>query len=178
MTIFDIFKKRISAEDMGYVIYMLIVNEWVPILAKTIITSQKDKGKDPDALPGYPIFEIEFGLLAAAWLAIAEQYEDSQVSRILDGTHTAFIDHMKQMPINESEFKHIATLRTQRLREYMECLTSSLDSSKVMMELGKRFYWNIIGHEDPDLFLTTTVAATFTTTLEGVRRALKTYRVS
>jgi hypothetical protein len=144
----SLFKKKISAYDLGDVIYSHIRYEVMsqdsPLFHCKLI-SQLEENLD-DLPPAY-ILELLIGSLFGALLSIEKKYQYPNAGAIIDSMRHSFNSHaqpiIQSLAITDNQ---MTSLIVQRFHEYYESLNNKEGAGPVW-HLGKAYYWNIIGHK-------------------------------
>jgi len=144
------FKKRISAHELGDVIYAHIRYEVMspdsPLFHAKLISQLEE---NPDGLPPAYILELLIGSLFGALLSIEKKHPYPKAGIIIDTIRNTFISHaqpiMQNLAITDEE---MTTLIIQRFHEYHESL--DITGAGPGWHLGKAYYWNILGRKKED----------------------------
>lgn len=142
------FRKKISAHDLGNVVYSHIRDEVMshdsPLFHGKLTGDLEEKANDLS--PAY-ILELLIGSLFGALLSIEKKHQYPKAGLIMDGMRDAFLSHAQ--PIIESiglTNDQMKSLILQRFQEYYECLNTNTGAGPVWY-LGKAYYWNILGRK-------------------------------
>ena len=144
----NLFKRKISAHDLGDIIYRHVRYEVMsqdsPLFHSKLISQIEENYDD---LPPTYILELFIGSLFGALLSIEKNYQYPKAGAIIDGMRDAFLPHaeplMQSLDITNED---ITSLIIRRFEEYYESLNNK-SGAVPGWHLGKAYYWNIIGRK-------------------------------
>jgi hypothetical protein len=143
-------KKQISHKDIGVIIYEVIVRFGLfqqnnPMSYEAFVSEVLEL--DRQQLPEGYVWEVIFGALFGAGIAIFEKCDPSVAKSIMDGIREELKKHAREIGYSESSSEAADILFLKRQREYNNIFRSA---SFIPSVLGKQFVLNITAREKID----------------------------